>query len=344
MIVIRPVTQLDLPQLTALVQRGAAWRRYAAMKLWRRDAKILMAKQDDQVVGFIFAQIVERGQPAAGGRIKNMLRRLRGSTALSPDSIIQPIRIGSIEKIYVAPALRRQGVATALIQRCNQWLQHQQIAEIQTAIEPTHDIAQGFLHQLGFEPSRVLMLKHLDPREQVLKKNIRSATRHDLPQLAELVCQEVEYQEKLAQCFQLVPQVDWVQYVSAKLQDDFTKVLVIEQGRRLTGFIEVRIVQAGQHKVLAPFRQQSRDVYGFIEDIFVVPVMRRQGIALALVEHSLHWLQDQQISQVRVGIWQANQTSLNFFHKLNFEPIKQMMSKKLLAFDFPVKTNSETNI
>ena len=124
MTVIRPATPKDLPQLADLVRREADWVRTVSAKLRRSDTQILVAEQDDHLVGFINVRVVQRGQRATDGWLKRMVRRLLRPSGAEPDSILQPMRFGFIEDVYVAPALRNQGIATALFRKAETDCQH----------------------------------------------------------------------------------------------------------------------------------------------------------------------------------------------------------------------------
>ena len=76
--------------------------------------------------------------------------------------------------------------------------------------------------------------------------DIRLATQQNLPQLADLVREELEQQRRVDPSSQLNPDVDWTEYVSAKLRRTDAEILVAEKGGTLVGYIDVRIVQQGR--------------------------------------------------------------------------------------------------
>ena len=168
---------------------------------------------------------------------------------------------------------------------------------------------------------------------------IRIATRQDLPQLGDLVRQEVEYQQTLARSFELIPQVDWAGYVSATFRDHSTEILVAEQDDHLVGYIVVRIIQASPCTLREWFtavvrrylRRKQRKVgrIGIIEDIYIVSTLREHGVATRLLQSSLQWFQSQHAAEIQAAIWTTNKVSLSFAHKSGFEPFKLVMSKRL---------------
>jgi ribosomal protein S18 acetylase RimI-like enzyme len=168
---------------------------------------------------------------------------------------------------------------------------------------------------------------------------IRFATRQDLPQLGDLVRQEVEYQQTLARSFELIPQVDWTGYISARLEHAGTEILVAEEDNELIGYIQVRLTQVEPRSLMDRLRaavcrilrrrQRQAGRVGFIEDISVVPSKRQQGVATKLLLNSLQWFQRQHLVEIQAAIWASNEASLSFFGKIGFEPFRLMMSKRL---------------
>lgn len=177
--------------------------------------------------------------------------------------------------------------------------------------------------------------------------DIRPARPEDLSQIANLVRQQAEYQQRLAPDILLNPQADWAGYVSSKLQRRDTTILVAQQMDNLVGYIEVRVVQQGRRstgvglrgvlrwaahsfrKEPSPTIQPRR--FGFIEDIYVEPSMRHRavGVGVKLFNSSLRWFESQKVHEIEGAIWTNNQVAQNFSRKLGFEPIKVLVRKRL---------------
>jgi ribosomal protein S18 acetylase RimI-like enzyme len=346
MTTIRCATQHDIPHLAELIARDADWVESGSTKLKVDDTEIRVAEQDGYLVGFIVMRVIQRGQCVADGRLKRIGNRLRHFPIPRPDSIVQPIRLGFIENVFVTSGLRRQGIGTALVQSCNQWLQRLPVDEMQTAVGSDRVAARDFFGRLGFEPIRVLMKRRIGRQEGQCPPGIRPANRQDLPQLAELVRREIEYQQQLAPCFQLVPRVNWAGYVSGRLQCRSTEVLVAEKSGHLMGYTEIRVVRQGQghtgRQLKKMIQMPSRlfqkkpaltvggpNRLGFIEDIYVQPSLRNRSVGFELFKSSLRWFEERDIQVVEAAIWIGNEASQNFFSKLGFTPQKLMMRKKL---------------
>jgi len=161
MMIIRSATQLDLPQLADLTRREADWLNYIAAKQARSDSRIEVAEQDGYVVGFVTVRVIQRGRQIQDGWLRNTVRKLLNCSGPKADTILQPIRIGFVEELFVDPALRDQNVATALVESAIQWLQQQHVDELQTEISPDDMASQDFFCKLGFEISQFLVCKRL---------------------------------------------------------------------------------------------------------------------------------------------------------------------------------------
>ena len=151
--------------------------------------------------------------------------------------------------------------------------------------------------------------------------------------------QEVEYQQTLARSFELIPQVDWAGYVSAGLEHAGTEILVAEEDDKLIGYIQVRLTQVEPRTLMDRLRaavcrilrrgQRQAGRVGFIEDIYVVPSKREQGVATKLLLNRLNWFQRQHLVEIQAAIWASNDASLSFFRKIGFEPFRLMMSRRV---------------
>jgi ribosomal protein S18 acetylase RimI-like enzyme len=161
MMIIRCATQLDLFPLADLTQREADWLNYIAAKRTRSDTRVEVAEQDGSVVGFVLVRVIQRGRQIQDSWLKNTVRKLLNCAEPKADSILQPIRIGFVEELFVYPGLRDQNVATALLESAIQWLLQQHVDELQTEISPDDAAAQDFFCKIGFETSQFLVRKRL---------------------------------------------------------------------------------------------------------------------------------------------------------------------------------------
>ena len=176
---------------------------------------------------------------------------------------------------------------------------------------------------------------------------IRAATQPDIPQLADLVHQQVVYQLEFSSHLTLNPKADWVKYVSARLRRRDAEVLVADKDGTLVGYIDIRIIQQGTtsmagwlktalRRLAHPFQNDVAPVllprrYGFIEDIYVTPSLRNSpvGVGVRLWRSSLPWFELQRVSDIECSIAARNDASQTFSRKLGFKTAAVLLSKDL---------------
>ena len=177
---------------------------------------------------------------------------------------------------------------------------------------------------------------------------IRPATRPDIPQLADLVRQQVEHQLQLDSYLALNPKVDWVKYVTARLDRKDAEVLVADKDGTLVGYTDFRIVQQGTtsragllkaalRRLLRLIKNEPLSIiesrrYGFIDDIYVVPSMRNSpvGMGVRLYRSGLPWFELRHVSHIECSITARNEGAQAFTEKLGFKTAALLMRKNLL--------------
>jgi ribosomal protein S18 acetylase RimI-like enzyme len=168
---------------------------------------------------------------------------------------------------------------------------------------------------------------------------IRPALPADLPWLAELYEREIETQQALSGAFALISQVDWTGYVAAKQEHRDFEILVAANNNGLAGFIELRIVDRSGKGLWGRLRALARRIlrpqswpasrYGFIEEVYVKPELRRNGLATLLVEQAFQWFRSRGLTRVLAAIWASNWASLQLAEALDFHPTRVLMSKRI---------------
>lgn len=64
---------------------------------------------------------------------------------------------------------------------------------------------------------------------------------------------------------------------------------------------------------------RSRPGYGEIEPIGIIPTYQKQGHAHRLLQTSLHHLHQQNITPIKLGVWQTNKPAIKLYQKLGFK-------------------------
>lgn len=83
------------------------------------------------------------------------------------------------------------------------------------------------------------------------------------------------------------------------------RVIVSEHNEMLTGFA------SAQHWWPAPIYEQKLEVY--LEELFVLPEFRRQGIGTLLVNDIRAWASNGEIEQIRLGTLVSNGAAVAFW-------------------------------
>lgn len=336
---IRSATGKDLDQLASLTSRGSDWATALSNELHHKNIRILVAEQDDQVVGFIHFRVVSRGIDAVENRLKRFLKRQLGMPGNEFEEIIRPIQYGVIQEICVIPGMRKRGIAKALIDACTDYSNYQQISELQVEIHPEDESLLCFFRGIGFNDSRYTVQRRLPKRLPLHKEYIRIADQGDLPQLSELVKKQILHQQSLADSFELLPDIDWSRYVLSIIKNRGAVLLVADQNGHLTGFFEAWIYRKGVYGVRANFSSIARgylstspkqpELFGVMEHVYVLPEFRKRDVAQNLVLGAANWFRDQGAEEVLGSVWANNESTLKLTRVIGFKVVRVILSKRI---------------
>jgi ribosomal protein S18 acetylase RimI-like enzyme len=335
----RPATGQDLAQIASLTSRDENWVSALSNQLQNINNRILVAEKDDQLVGFIHFRIVKRGVDVVDGRLKRLIKHYLGIQGDDSDAIMLPIQYGLIQEIYVSPELRNRGIKKALIEACIEWSRSQQLSELQVELHPEEEQLISFYRNAGFTDSRVTIHRKMPERIPRHKKYIRPADQDDLPQLVELVKNQIMYQQSLANSFELNPDLNWAQYVSSINNNRSAVHIVAEKNNHLVGFLEAWIYQRGVYGIRGYFLSLGKRIifptmkrpepFGVMEHIYVLPEFRNTDVAQNLVLGIVHWFRDKGVEDVLASIWANNESTLRIARVIGFKPIKIILCKSI---------------
>lgn len=138
----------------------ADWEGHVRRRMSRANEMIVVAEEDGHLAGFVNLRIIELGRQAGargnGGWFEKIRRKLRrGSAQLSP--LIEPMRNGFVDDIYVVPAFRKQGVAQRLLQEGIDWLKRRRVESIEASILVRNEASLNLFRKAGFEAARFIV-------------------------------------------------------------------------------------------------------------------------------------------------------------------------------------------
>jgi len=171
---------------------------------------------------------------------------------------------------------------------------------------------------------------------------IREATEKDVFALSGFIRHDVEYHRNIARYYDLAPDFDWAAYTREKLSGRDGMILVGQQGEELGGFIHMRIIDYHPSKEHASFFQRFRRRsnhrtslpikplrWGVIEECYVMPSLRRQGIGRELTAHAVQWFRRKDISRIELSVLSQNTLGEAFWKENGFETFRLSISKAL---------------
>jgi len=152
---------------------------------------------------------------------------------------------------------------------------------------------------------------------------IRKATIGDLEQLKEIKLKAKAYERKYSKSLKPMWQCreTYLSYLRSDLTNQDRAVFVATERDEPVGIITGRI-----HTTL-PIRVLRRQ--GHISNMFVVPELRKRGVATKLIRRLLNWFRERGIGDVRLATHFGNAAALKLFGKLGFQEYAIEMTKSL---------------
>ena len=110
-------------------------------------------------------------------------------------------------------------------------------------------------------------------------------------------------------------------FISDHMSKDTSSVLVAECHKEIIGYCLAWI-----GKYPAVFEIQE---YGYISDLAVTEVWRRQGIGRKLLEEAQKWFFERNIHRLELRVLSANDLSASFWKKMDFITYTEMLYKNI---------------
>jgi GNAT superfamily N-acetyltransferase len=151
---------------------------------------------------------------------------------------------------------------------------------------------------------------------------IRKALSSDVPGLVHLWTELMDHHADVANRFVRTPDATdrWAEYITPRLEDRDTKVLVAEEDGVLVGYLVALIAE---YPPIVEVRQ-----FGFIQEILVTESHRRRGIAHELFTEAEQWLMSRGLPHVELRIDSDNTISRRFWEQEGFGPHTENLIKR----------------
>ncbi len=137
--------------------------------------------------------------------------------------------------------------------------------------------------------------------------------------------------------------LDWKGIVKSFLSDPARVVLVVETQGRVVGYLHARVsggsfdkkgsVLRGLYRRLRRGSDRAPDgdhpPAGIIENCFVSPEFRRNGMGRALVGAALDWFAAQRVRRITLGVLANNTAGVQFWQHCGFSTYRLIMQRNI---------------
>lgn len=153
--------------------------------------------------------------------------------------------------------------------------------------------------------------------------SIRAANQNDLEALHSLMHQLHTYHHLSApEHIKTADEIEQEKSIALYLDSPECLVYVAEQHGKIIGFITGHFCEL--------VAAVSKPVpMGSVDELFVCPDYRQQGVAEALFIKLQESFEDYGVKQVFVEVWEFNQSAINFYHKMAFNHHIHWLRKSL---------------
>jgi ribosomal protein S18 acetylase RimI-like enzyme len=152
--------------------------------------------------------------------------------------------------------------------------------------------------------------------------NIRRAVVADLPRLAELWKEFIDFNADFDPAFNRSPagHVHWAAMAEGRLEDPAWVIFVAVEEGDAVGYCMAGL---GENPPMMALRS-----CGFIQELAVSSDCRRRGIGSGLHEAAAAWLKDMGAARVELHVASANPISTAFWRKLGYKEYVVRMAKE----------------
>ena len=121
------------------------------------------------------------------------------------------------------------------------------------------------------------------------------------------------------------PPVDFqTKFLNEAIGSSHVKIFVAAAESEVLGYVRVMLKERLNHPILHPGRSIS------IEELGVLPSVRRSGIGRELMAYIERFAAREGIHEIELNVWKFNRDAEEFYLKLGYLPARTVYVKKLL--------------
>ena len=108
-------------------------------------------------------------------------------------------------------------------------------------------------------------------------------------------------------------------YIKSILEDDESILLVAEKNKIIVGLVHAQIRNTPNLPIVKPIK------YAYVMDIAVRSEFRSLGIGNILMDEVKEWALSKRAHQIRLNVWNFNQTAMRFYRDLGYTVASHLM-------------------
>lgn len=115
-------------------------------------------------------------------------------------------------------------------------------------------------------------------------------------------------------------------YLEELVKNQNGQIYVAESNEDILGFVVcfVETLDEGDLHVV-----ESEREYGYISDLYVIPIKRTHGVGAALMQAAEQHFLDLNLTVVRVGLLYSNKSAAKFYRNVGYQPYELVYEKHL---------------
>lgn len=112
-------------------------------------------------------------------------------------------------------------------------------------------------------------------------------------------------------------------WIETALSGEKSIIYVAEKDDVISGFVRL------QHKERISGDENKIIHYAKLSDLYVLPEVRKKGIAKQLINASIHWAKERQLYDMILNVYEKNQAAHNLYKAFGFEDESNLSDSRI---------------